>query len=145
MRVSALARKHEWQYEDIGRQQLNGVGIDLGVRTTRPWSNGILWHPLSLKAENKQRNHIALCKALVTDITEIKSSFAEYRSDMHVVVLERPKIGNMEAFDESIAWLQHGTREIIDVQDVHAHKVDSEIERYLTNGPGEHEGRGQAG
>jgi len=131
-RIADAASRSDWSCERVGRKQINGVAVEVGVRTQRSDKQAILWHALSLKSEPKHQNQVALCKALVTDIVEIRNHLADFKHDDHVVILERPKVENIDWIEESIAWLRHGTDEIVDITDVHSSVVDEEIQRYLS-------------
>lgn len=97
---------------DQGLRRLNGIAVELGIRTTAPRLKAT-WRAVSLQAEDRAADQIAKAKAAALDIATIRAEIADLRDDQQIVAVQPPKPKASEHLKESIAWLGHHADEVL--------------------------------
>jgi hypothetical protein len=106
--LSAAIKKmgHGATIKDYGPKQLNGIAVNVGIRTASPQFRA-LWRGVSLQSEERPDDQIAKAKAAALDIATIRAELPDFQRDRQYVALQPPKPKAAERLKESIAWLQH--------------------------------------
>jgi hypothetical protein len=102
--LALLTRLHAVTLDDIGVKKVNGLSVNVGIRTSSRQTQA-LWHALSLQAEDNPDKQLALAKATTADIDWLRKS-PDYRGNRHFVALEPPKPAAMEGFKDCVSWIK---------------------------------------
>jgi Protein of unknown function (DUF3037) len=102
----------DFNVEEMGNRRVNGVYVDLGIRTTVGHTSAF-WHPLSLLSKNRPNAQIAKAKATALEIRTIRESFSDYSNVQQWVAVQAPAHGTPEYIKDSIAWLRHGADDVL--------------------------------
>ncbi|MCH7689071.1 MAG: DUF3037 domain-containing protein, partial [Planctomycetes bacterium] len=100
--------------DNIGRQEMNGVTIDVGYETTIQRRRA-LWHPLSLQAKDRPDDQIAVAKAASMDILTIRKYLKKFKNTPQLVVLQPPKEKASESLPDVINWLNREADEVVQI------------------------------
>jgi hypothetical protein len=101
----------------MGARQVNGVSVDVGIRTTVR-NKSALWHALSLQSKERTVEQITAAKAVAMEIVTIRQHLKDLKNAKQIVVLQPPRPKASEHLSESIAWLRHQADEVIRVGDL---------------------------
>ena len=82
-----MARTH---LQDQGSRRLNGIAVDLGIRTTGPKLK-VTWRAVSLQAEDRPADQIAKAKAAALDIATVRAEIPDLGEDQQFVAVQPPK------------------------------------------------------
>ena len=100
--------------DNIGRQKMNGVTIDVGYET-KTHRRRALWHPLSLQSKDRPDDQIAVAKAASMDILTIRKYKKKYRKTPQLVVLQPPKEKASESLPDVVNWLSREADDVIQI------------------------------
>ncbi len=99
-------------FEEMGTRRVNGVYVDLGIRTM-VGRKAAFWHSLSLLGRSRPAAQVARAKAVALDIQTIRTSFPEYSEARQFVAVQSPTSERPHYVRESVAWLRHGADDVL--------------------------------
>lgn len=126
--LAAAARSVNATFEDVGSRIVDGLRVQVGVRTTRPHKR-LLWRALSLQSHDHPDRQLAFAKSTSLDIQVLKG-LPEFRGHRYFVALQSPKPKAREHIKDSIAWLKRSADDVLFVHDPDA--LPSLVEKALT-------------
>jgi hypothetical protein len=102
-------------YEELGKQRLNGVTVDLGVQVILD-NRKSLWHALALG--HSSQSQVAKAKATAMEIVTIRSDMPAYADATQYVAVQAVNLvtSHREAAEE---WLRHAKAEVLVVEAPH--------------------------
>src|SRR5258708_28756922 len=110
--------KTEWpdgRVEQVGRQSVKGIPINIGVRTEIS-GRAALWHPLSLQSEARAEAQLASAKATALDIFKTQE-LDHYKRDKQFVALRPPRVGSDSKFDVVVTCLENAADKVFVAND----------------------------
>jgi Protein of unknown function (DUF3037) len=102
----SLQNRPKGRIQQIGRKVVNGIPINVGLRTQiRNSGPAALWHPISLQSEIRPEAQLAAAKATVLDIFKTRD-LDPYKHDRQYVPVLAPRAKSAGRMDEIVNALK---------------------------------------
>lgn len=102
--VAIAKRLQHINVRRLGKEQLNGVSVNLGIHTAGP-NGSALWHALSLEAKSSSSARIERAKSTAMDALAIKSKHKTYSNERQIVAVQTPT-ERVPGIDEALEWIK---------------------------------------
>jgi Protein of unknown function (DUF3037) len=102
--------------QNIGSKSIEGIPVNIGVRTRVLSGRAALWHPLSLQSESRPDAQMVNAKSTVLDILKARG-IDTYKQDRQFVALQSPRAKFAATFGEVVSCLKHAADEVFITND----------------------------
>lgn len=112
--LQALSKSLNVQVKRLGKDQLNGVSVNLGIHTAGR-SGSALWHPLSLEAKSSPSARIERAKSTAMDALAIKNKHKTYASERQIIAVQTPA-DKVPGVDEALEWIKESEADLLAIE-----------------------------
>jgi hypothetical protein len=103
--------------QEIGRRNVGGILINIGLRTQISQTVAALWHPISLQSESKPEAQLATAKATILDIIQTRTRVEQYKTDRQYVAVLAPRAKSARGMDDIVGSLKAAADQVLIAND----------------------------